>query len=163
MDNQELIEKTYLESTKGIKEEWFYSDVPHWYSYVVNLPKDLQATYLTVILENQVLNGGFHQYFVNAYGQFAKETIDALIEIGALKKSNLLDKALKIVQGEGMSDIEFRKELINKTLKKLYIDDDLFAPLEELDDIYYDIEDEYISDLLGEYLRKDFRKRSCRR
>lgn len=154
MNNQELIEKTYLESTKGIKEEWFVSEVPHWYSYVVNLPKYLQVTYLTVVLENQVLNGGFHQYFVNSYGQFSKETIDALIEIGAFKKSNLLDKALNIVQDENMIDIEFRKELVNKTLEKLFVDDDLFDPLEKLDDIYYSIEDEDIAILLGDYLNK---------
>jgi hypothetical protein len=67
-----------------------------------------------------------------------------------------LDKALKIVQDQSMSDSEFRKELMNKTLKKLFIDDDLFAPLEELDDIYYDIEDEDISDLLGKHLKKIF-------
>lgn len=149
-----ISDKTYSDAVKGIKEEWFYSDVPHWYSYVVNLPKHLQVTYLTVILENQVLNGGFHQYFVNSYGQFAKETIDALIEIGAFKKSNLLEKALHIVQDKDMSDENFRKELVNKTLKKLFIDDDLFDPLEELDDIYYSLEDEDISVLLGEYLNK---------
>lgn len=153
MDNSEIIERTYLESTKGIKEEWFYSEVPHWYSHIINLPKDLQITYLTVILENQVLNGGFHQYFVNSYGQFAKETIEALIEIGAFKKSNLLEKALNIVQDD-IGDVEFRNKLINRSLNKLFVDDDLFKPLEELDDVYYDIEDEDVSDLLGEYLNK---------
>lgn len=154
MNNQELIEKIYLESTKGIQKEWFVSEMPHWYSYVINLPKHLQVTYLTVILENQVINGGFHQYFVNAYGQFAKETVDALIEIGAFEKSNLLDKARNIVQG-GLNDEEFRKGLINKTLGKLFIDDDLFDPLEDLDNIYYDLEDEDISDLLGKYLKSN--------
>lgn len=154
MNNQKIIEQAYLESTEGIKEEWFVSELPYWYSYVVNLPKHLQVTYLTVILENQVLNGGFHQYFVNSYGQFAKETIDALIEIGAFKKSNLLDKALHIVQGEIKDDENFRKELLNKSLKKLFKDDDLFEPLEELDDIYFDLEDEDISVLLGDYLNK---------
>lgn len=150
----EIVEKTYLESTKGIKEEWFTSELPHWYSYIINLPKRLQVTYLTVVLENQVLNGGFHQYFVNSYGQFAKETIEALIEIGAFKKSNLLEKALNVVQDKDMNDEDFRKALVNKKLKKLFIDDDLFAPLEELDDIYYEIEDEDIADLLGDYLNK---------
>lgn len=154
MTNQELIEKIYLESTKGIQKEWFVSELPHWYSYIINLPKHLQVTYLTVILENQVINGGFHQYFVNAYGQFAKETVDALIEIGAFEKSNLLDKARNIVQG-GLNDEEFRKGLINKTLGKLFIDDDLFDPLEDLDNIYYDLEDEDISDLLGKYLKSN--------
>ncbi|WP_284461225.1 DUF4375 domain-containing protein [Chryseobacterium sp.] len=155
MENQELIERTYLESTKGIKEEWFVSEIPHWYSYIINLPAYLQITYLTVVLENQVLNGGFHQYFANGYGQFAKEAVEALIEIGAFKKSNLLDKALQIVQDENMNDVEFRKELLNKTLKKLFVTDDLYEPLESLDDVYYDIEDEDISDLLGAYLNKE--------
>ncbi|GEN65965.1 DMP19 family protein [Chryseobacterium rhizosphaerae] len=154
MNNQQLIEKTYLESTKGIEEEWFVSEIPYWYSYIINLPAYLQITYLTVVLENQVLNGGFHQYFANGYGQFAKETVEALIEIGAFKKSNLLDKALHIVQDENMNDVEFRKELLNKTLKKLFVTDDLYDPLESLDDLYYDIEDEDISDLLGDYLNK---------
>ena len=154
MNNQELIEKIYLESTKGIQKEWFVSEMPHWYSYVINLPKHLQVTYLTVILENQVLSGGFHQYFVNAYGQFAKETVDALIEIGAFKKSNLLDTARNIVQG-GLNDEDFRKQLMNKTVEKLFIDDDLFDPLEELDNIYYDLEDEDISELLGKYLKSN--------
>ncbi|WP_164998539.1 hypothetical protein [Chryseobacterium sp. 3008163] len=53
-----------------------------------------------------------------------------------------------------MADEEFRKVLMNKTLKKLFIEDDLFDPLEELDDIYFDIEDEDIADLLGVYLFK---------
>ncbi|MGD1318739.1 DMP19 family protein [Chryseobacterium sp. 2R14A] len=154
MNNQELIEQTYLEAAKEIKEDWFFSDMPYWYSYVINLPKHLQITYLTVVMENQVLNGGFHQYFANSYGQFSKETIDALIEIGAFKKSNLLDKALKIVQDKNMTDQEFRKMLMNKTLKKLFIEDDLFEPLEELDDMYYDIDDEDITDLLGKFLNK---------
>ncbi|MFC7346933.1 DUF4375 domain-containing protein [Chryseobacterium zhengzhouense] len=154
MNNQELIEQTYLEATKEIKEDSFFSDMPYWYSYVINLPKHLQITYLTIVMENQVLNGGFHQYFANSYGQFSKETIDALIEIGAFKKSNLLDKALKIVQDKNMTDKEFRKMLMNKTLKKLFIEDDLFEPLEELDDMYYDIDDEDITDLLGKFLNK---------
>ncbi|WP_185286812.1 hypothetical protein [Chryseobacterium indologenes] len=59
-----------------------------------------------------------------------------MIEIGAFKKSNLLVKALHIVQDKDMNDENFRKELVNKTLKKLFIDDDLFDLLEELGVIY---------------------------
>lgn len=154
MNNQELIEKIYLESTKGIKEEWFVSELPHWYSYVINLPTHLQITYLTVVLENQVLNGGFHQYFANSYGQFARETINALVELGAFKKSNLLDSALHLIQDVSMSDQEFRDKLVNKTLAKLFKEEDLYDPLEELDNSYYDIEDEDIADLLADYLTK---------
>lgn len=153
-NNRELIEIFYLESTKGIKEEWFLNEMPNWYSYIINLDKHLQITYLTVLLESQVFNGGFDQYFVNGYGQFSRETIDALIEIGAFKKSNLLEKAFNLVKDKNISDEQFRRELLKKTLKKLFHEDDLFKPLEELDDMYYDIEDENIEDLLGDYLRK---------
>ncbi len=156
MNNQELIEKFYLQSTEGIKDEWFVSDIPYWYSYVVNLPKHLQTTYLTVILESQVFNGGFDQYFANGYGQFARETIEALIEIGAFKKSNLLENAFNLINDDSISDEEFRKELLNKTLKKLFKEENLNGPFIKLDDIYYDIEDENIGDLLADYLRKIF-------
>ncbi|MDP1148140.1 hypothetical protein Q6256_27355, partial [Klebsiella pneumoniae] len=63
MNNQELIGKFYSESVKGIDGEWFVSNSQQWYSYIINLPQNLQTTYLIVVLENQVLNGGFHQCF----------------------------------------------------------------------------------------------------
>ncbi|MCQ4142277.1 DUF4375 domain-containing protein [Chryseobacterium sp. EO14] len=154
MNNREIIEKFYLQSTKGMKDEWFVSDIPYWYSYIVNLPLHLQTTYLTVILESQVFNGGFDQYFVNGYGQFAKETIDALIEIGAFKKSNLLEKAFNLVKDDTISNDEFRKQLLNKTLKRLFNEDILNESFRKLDDTYYDIEDENVEDLLADYLRK---------
>ncbi len=154
MNNREIIEKFYLQSTKDLKDNWFDSDMPYWYSHIVNLPRHLQITYITVLLESQVFNGGFDQYFANGYGQFAKETIDALIEIGAFKKSNLLENAFNLVKDDNLSDEEFRKQLVNKTLKRLFKEEILNEPLRKLDDLYYDIEDENIEDLLADYLRK---------
>ncbi|MDQ1162555.1 hypothetical protein QE422_002923 [Chryseobacterium sp. SORGH_AS 447] len=154
LSNRTLIEKYYLQSTKDLKDDWFDSDMPYWYSHIVNLPKHLQATYLTVLVESQVFNGGFDQYFVNGYGQFAKETIDALIEIGAFKKSNLLENAFNLVKDDNLSDEEFRKQLLNKNLKRLFREDILDEPLRKLDDIYYNIEDENVEDLLADYLKK---------
>lgn len=49
INNQELIEKFYLESTKGIKEDWFVSEIPHWY-VILLIFRGLQTTYLTVLL-----------------------------------------------------------------------------------------------------------------
>lgn len=154
LSNRTLIEKYYLQSTKDLKDNWFDSDMPYWYSYIINLPEHLKITYLTVILESQVFNGGFDQYFANGYGQFAKETIDSLILIGAFKKSNLLEKALNIVKDDAITDDEFRKQLLNKTLKKLFKEDVLYESLRQLDDSYYDIEDEDVEYLLADYLRK---------
>ncbi len=33
---ENIIDKTYSEAVIGIKEEWFVSELPYWYSYVVN-------------------------------------------------------------------------------------------------------------------------------
>ncbi|MET7037981.1 DMP19 family protein [Elizabethkingia miricola] len=154
MNNQELIGKFYSESVKGIDGEWFVSNSQQWYSYIINLPQNLQTTYLIVVLENQVLNGGFHQCFVNGYGQFAKETIDVLIEIRAFQRANLLNKAFILIKDENISDEEFRKGLLNGTIERLFDYDNLFKLLNELDGVYYDIEDEDVEYLLANYLRK---------
>ncbi len=152
MENSKLIEKTYSEAVKGIKEDWFLSSNTNWYDYVVNLSTQLGTTYLVVILHNQVLNGGFHQYFVNGYGQFAEETINALSDIGAYKRSSLLEKSFKIVNANNFSIAVFRKRLLDKDIESLFVTDELFDPLDELDTEYYSIIDEEIEVLLGNYL-----------
>jgi hypothetical protein len=153
MKNSELIEKTYLEAVKGINEDWFIKNNTKWYDYVVNLPINLRVTYLVVVFHNEVYNGGFHQYFVNGYGQFVKETIAALSEIDASQRSKLLGEAYKIVNKINLDDEDFRKQLLNKELKYLFLGDELFEPLEELDNSYYNIENEEIEELLGSYLK----------
>lgn len=154
MNNSEIIEKKYAEAVQGIKEEWFQKTNPRWYDYVISLPDTLRITYLIVILHNQVCNGGFHQYFVNGYGQFAGETVKALIDIGAFKKSNLLKEALSIVNSPNHSDRVFREKLLKKEIDALFVDDDLYDPLDNLDSKYYETNDEDTYQLLGDYLQK---------
>jgi hypothetical protein len=148
----ELIEKYYLESVEGIKAEWFLNINTNWYDYITNLPVHLKFTYLVVVLQNQVFNGGFHQYFLNGYGQFAQETIIALLEIGAHQRSKLLEEAYKIINYENHLPEIFREKIISKELKSLVESYDLFDILDELDKKYYDINDEEIIELLGIYL-----------
>src|SRR5687767_15531135 len=139
MSNEEIIEIKYKEAVKEIKEDWFItanSQWSKWYDYIIELPTDLQITYLIVIFDNQVSNGGFHQYFANGYGQFARETINALIEIGALKKAQLLKEALRDVNSEEISYSIFRERLLKKEIDELFISDDLFEPLNNLDTQY---------------------------
>ncbi len=152
MKNSKLIEKSYSDAVKGIKKDWFLNSNTNWYDYVVNLPIHLKVTYLVVVLHNQVFNGGFHQYFVNGYGQFAVETIKALIDIGAFKRSNLLEAAYKIVNSNNLCTEFFRKQLLDKEIKLLFVTDEFYAPLDELDNEYYSIDDEEIEELLGNYL-----------
>lgn len=151
MNNNEIICEKYREAATGIKEDWLNADTSKWFDYVISLPLQLQITYLIVILDTQIINGGFHQYFVNGYGQFAKETIMALIEIGAFKKAELLKEALLKVNNENLNDEQFRKKLLLKGIIDLFKNDSLFEPLDKLDNAYYENEEE-IEQLLGSYL-----------
>lgn len=108
--------------------------------------------YLVVLLHNQIFNGGFRQYLVNCYGQFANETINALKIIGALKKAELLKEALKIVNEKNSSDTVFRRQLLNKEIAQLFSNDSLLAPLDKIDNAYYTYESEDLEKLLGHYL-----------
>ena len=152
MNNLKLIEKKYSEAVEGIVEDWFNEKSTKWYDYIIGLPIQLKICYLIVIVHNQISNGGFHQYFVNGYGQFAKETIIALKTIGAINKGELLGEALKIVNSKNYSDDIFRMKLLEKQIPKLFYKDDLFEPLDNLDNNYYTEENEDIEKLLGKYL-----------
>lgn len=153
MSYTEIIDKKFLEAESGINEEWFTTSDTSWYDYISRLKNDLKVTYLITTLHSQVFNGGFHQYFVNGYGQFAAETITALIEVGAIHKSELLKRALLIVNTNGDDMGEFRRRLMNRDIKELFEEDSLFDPLDILDSQYYESEEiEQLEDLLGRFL-----------
>ncbi|MGE9310819.1 DUF4375 domain-containing protein [Niabella sp. CJ426] len=154
MNNSEIIETNYAKATQGIKSQWLDAVSFEWYNYVVGLPLELKVTYLVVVFHNQIMNGGFHQYFVNGYGQFAEETISALSEIGVKTKRQLLSNALQIVNSDGLPKEDFIINLLNKKISSLFLNDDLAEPLGELDMAYYAEENEDIVQLLSSFLRK---------
>jgi len=153
MENN-IIDKTYSDAVKGLDEK-ILRDCDSWYSYVLNLPLSEQVAYTVALLNWQVENGGFHQYFFNSYGQFAYLTIKNLKLIGALQRADLLDTATHLVNEEYLIEETFRHLIFNRELSKIVdFDEVLFNKLNELDDKYYNMEDENIFDLLGEYLNK---------
>jgi len=155
MGNKEIIEKKYIEAVRGIKKEWYDKADSKLYNYIINLPILLQITYLIVILDNQIFNGGIHQYFVNGYGQFAEKTIEALFKIGAKKKAYIIQKALLLVNSEQYSIEIFREKLLKFEIDNLFKNDNLFEPLDDLDSKYENIIDEDIETLLSEYIIKN--------
>ncbi|MEM9681575.1 MAG: DUF4375 domain-containing protein, partial [Bacteroidota bacterium] len=101
MENTSIINKYYQISVVGINEIMLL-DKNEWLKYISALSEHLQVTYLVVLFHNQVFNGGFHQYFFNAYGQFAYELLDSLTTIGAKSTVELLKKVLSKVNSEGI-------------------------------------------------------------
>lgn len=152
MSDSDLIDFFYISAVKNIKDEWFESLSSKWYEYIINLPEKEQVAYTVVVLNQQVNNGGLNQYFVNGYGQFAKETIKYLNLINATKTAEILTNALSRVQN-GLKDDVFRKKLLDGKIDSLYDDENLDDYLASLDDKYYENIDD-IGSLLANYLRK---------
>ena len=50
-------------------------------------------------LELEVNNGGFDQFFWNSAGDYARETVDALEAIGAVKFADLVRRAIAVFPG----------------------------------------------------------------
>ncbi|HZH64889.1 MAG TPA: DUF4375 domain-containing protein [Flavisolibacter sp.] len=50
--------------------------------------------YLNQNLEWEINNGGFNQYFINASGDFAHQTIQSLTAIGARTTADIVQKAI---------------------------------------------------------------------
>jgi hypothetical protein len=152
-ENFEIVRINYEKATSGINQEMLEKVNSEWYDYVMALPENYKITYLAVILNDQVYNGGFHQYFYNGYGQFASETIDVLQKIGAPKKAGLLKQAIDAVNVNQYPDDLFREKILKRELENLW-DEEGMDVLDKLDNLYDDADnaDEETIDLLANFL-----------
>jgi hypothetical protein len=60
---------------------------------VADLPSGIRALYLTWIVEAEVNNGGFNQYYYNTDGKFAEQAIEAFEYFGATQHAALMREA----------------------------------------------------------------------
>lgn len=64
------------------------------YAVVTSWTKGLQMLWATQLLDDEVNNGGFNQYFFNSSGQFAMEAIEGFTLIGAHERADLVRRAV---------------------------------------------------------------------
>ena len=80
LTNEELIDYVYFDiAGKYLNEkinDW--SQTKMWYDTVFELSEPVRYTYVIGVLNMQVMNGGFEQYYDNDYGIFAEETLNGL-------------------------------------------------------------------------------------
>ena len=75
-------------------------------------------------METQINNGGFNQFYWNPSGDYANETADALIKIGAQKTAEIVRKANsefndgKVPKGQTERQIEF--EIIEEKADEIW-------------------------------------------
>lgn len=154
MSESEIIDYYYSRAVSVLKESWFINNEDEaWYNYIINLPNKEKATYLVAILDEQVNNGGFNQYFTNGYGQFSLLTINILEIIKAKNTMKLLSLAYQKVNIHNFKDSEFRKKLLSGEIEELYEDESLDDYLDSLDDKYHEYPDN-IGKLLSIFLNK---------
>jgi len=153
MNNQELIKEAFQKAILGFNDQ-ILSNHENWFNHVINLPEKLQVVYTIGVLNQQVLNGGFEQYFFNPYGQFAYLTVQNLKLIDAYAIENLLDKAIIMVNKENLEPAEFGKKIFNREIDLINnFDKELNENLEKLDKEYYSFKDD-LENLMANYLLK---------
>lgn len=94
--------------------------------------------YMNTVLEVEVNNGGFSQYFFNSSGDFANETLHSLYAIGAVHTANIYTTVLKVVGGVLPKDRSERQDLLEEL-----VTDIVEEQLNECDAAFY----EYVDDL----------------
>lgn len=129
------------EKDQFVNEMWQY--IAHKCGYDDNmeaLNEEQRALYIVRILEAEVNNGGFSQFFFNSSGIFANELVDAFQKIGADKMAEICKKAVSIYGDEVPADREKREELLSSDNEEQ--DEKIAAVLTECDDAFYACEDD---------------------
>ena len=156
LSNTELIDKLYNSAGEQLQSsvaDWANYDL--WRNSVSELDETQKSVYLIGVLNQQVLNGGFIQYFDNSYGMFGYETLRILRTIGATASANLLEQALNLVNHEQLSEPEFSKYISDNL-----VDENVCDELDQLDDQYYELENsEDLEDLLANWIKTEPNKR----
>lgn len=88
------------------------------------------------LLEGEVNNGGFSQYFWNTEGQHAAATVDVLKRIGAKEAASLLRRAMKLYGAPPSGDVDEWYDRLER------VESEHQDLLEELDEHFYECTDD---------------------
>lgn len=129
----------------------FNADFSNEAQVVRMLSRGQRAVYVTWILEGEVNNGGFNQFYFNSSGQLADLAENSFKDIGADKFADLVRQANSIYDGI-KDDLEKFNDGTIESFSKSYENN----PLNDLDDKFYDLEKEVaLSSLRINYIRKN--------
>ncbi|MBI9058550.1 MAG: DMP19 family protein [Labilibaculum sp.] len=115
-----------------------------------------QKTFIIIEnLEREINNGGFNQFYFNSSGDFSHETVDALIEIGAIKTADIVKKSnSQFPENRVTTNRDERQEILEQ------IEDTANKIWETCDEDFYKYEDN-IAVLLIDFVKAnktDFEK-----
>ncbi|MDQ2087028.1 DMP19 family protein [Herbivorax sp. ANBcel31] len=124
---------------------------PVFYTNPNNLSRYEKNIVFIEELENEVNNGGFNQFFFNTAGDYTFEILKALNEIGSLKFSGILEKAIDVFPARDIpEEMELRREVLEQIEEKA-------NPIwNELDMEFYKYEED-IHKLMVDYIIENIR------
>ncbi|UXE68991.1 MAG: DMP19 family protein [Chryseotalea sp. WA131a] len=118
---------------------------------VMSWNKSRQAIYMIWLLEAEVNNGGYNQFYFNSSGQFYKYLPDALRLIGANKFADLTERANKTFEKENDKITKHQDGTI-EGFSKSYEDN----PLNDFDTEFYELyKTENLQRLQVDFIRKN--------
>lgn len=118
---------------------------------VKTLTSGQKAIYITWIVEGEVNNGGFNQFYFNSSGQLADMCEESFRTLGANKFADLVGQANQLYD-EIKDDLEKYNDGTIESFSKSYEEN----PLGNLDEKFYDLyEDEPLSEMKIRYIRNN--------
>jgi hypothetical protein len=125
------------------------NDIKHRHQTVMGLPKGYQIIYTTVVVELEVTNGGFHQYFWNTDGEFRKEAVEGFWQLGAKAHAQEMQKANDIYE----RNRERLKKFKQKGTKEAFSESNEDDPWDACDREFYNFKDD-LSAMRIKFVRK---------
>ncbi|ESU25214.1 hypothetical protein FSS13T_18560 [Flavobacterium saliperosum S13] len=111
---------------------------------------EIERTFIYVdILEGQVNNGGFDQFFFNSSGDYTYEVLEAYENIGAYKTANLISEAIN-----AFPKLPVSKDTETRRITMQDLSEEISEKWNQLDDKFYEYE-ENIMNYLIEYIKKN--------
>jgi hypothetical protein len=121
------------------------------YEIVMSWNKPRQAIYMIWVLEAEVNNGGYNQFYFNSSGQFYKHLPEVLTLVGAYKFADLTKRANDTFEKENPKITQYQDGTL-EGFSKSYDDN----PLNKFDDEFYDLYDtENLQEIQVNYIRKN--------
>ena len=115
----------------------FISELCSYGENMDKLTEPQKQFYYNQCLEREINNGGFNQYFINSSGDFAHQTIQSLIAIGANTTADILQKAINQFPDKKVpQDRDERIEIVEQ------IEETATEIWGELDEKVFDYEDD---------------------
>jgi len=133
-----------------ICEEIIKDDYNNAYTKVKSLPIGFQHIYGLWLLEAEVNNGGFNQYFYNN-GQFIDESYNGCLAIGAKKTAEIVNKAVETIMKEKEIQLEMRKKGTLEAFSESYKE----TKLGECDEAFFQNADN-LQELQIKYIRNNY-------